>query len=86
MPQNVQTELACLSGVLNITWESTGHVVQFHASVVSSQGHASSCNTDENYCVVPNLQCGLTYDVTVLAEDEACNSSTSPAKQVLTGR
>ncbi|TMS20298.1 Fibronectin type III domain-containing protein 7 [Larimichthys crocea] len=84
VPQNVQTELACLSGVLNITWESTGHVVQFHASVVSSQGHASSCNTDENYCVVPNLQCGLTYDVTVLAEDEACNSSTSPAKQVLT--
>ena len=85
VPQNIQNNLDCLSGVLNVTWQSTGHVVWFHASVMSSKGHASSCRTDKRYCVVRNLQCGLTYNVTVVAQDESCNSSHSPTKQVITG-
>lgn len=62
-----------------------GHVVRFHASVMDSKGHGSSCRTDKHYCVVRNLQCGLTYNVTVVAQDESCNSSYSPTKQVITG-
>nr|XP_046247875.1 uncharacterized protein LOC124060678 [Scatophagus argus] len=83
VPQNIQNNLDCLSGVLNVTWQSTGYVVQFHASVVSSEGHVSSCKTNKHHCVVRNMQCGLTYSVTVVAQDEACNSSYSPTKQVI---
>lgn len=86
VPQNIQNKLDCLSGVLNVTWQSTGYFLQFHASVVSSKGHVSTCKTDKHQCVVHNVQCGLTYNVTVVAQDEACNSSNSPTKQVLTGR
>lgn len=85
VPQNIQNNLDCLSGVLNITWQSTGYVDQFHASVVSSTGHVSSCKTEQHHCVVRNMQCGQTYNVTMLAQDEVCNSSYSPTKQVITG-
>ncbi|XP_074491158.1 uncharacterized protein fndc7b [Sebastes fasciatus] len=84
VPQNVQTDLDCLSAVLNVTWQSTGDVSQFRTSVVSSKGHVSICQTTKHHCVVRNMQCGLTYNVTVVAQDEACNSSHSPTEQVLT--
>ncbi|XP_054458913.1 fibronectin type III domain-containing protein 7-like [Anoplopoma fimbria] len=84
VPQNIQNKLDCVSGVLNVTWTSTGDVSQFRASVVSSKGHVSICQTNKHHCVVHNMQCGLTYNVTVVAQDEACNSSHNPKKQVLT--
>ncbi|XP_067454263.1 serine-rich adhesin for platelets [Thunnus thynnus] len=84
VPQNIQNNLDCLSGVLNVTWQSTGYAPQFRASVMSSNGHVSICETDKHHCVVHNMECGLTYDVTVVAQDKACNSSNSPTKQVIT--
>lgn len=85
MPQNVQNDLNCLSGVLNVTWQSSGNVSAFRISVESGEGHVSICETNELHCVVHNTQCGLTYNVSVVAQDEACNSYHSPQQQVLTG-
>ncbi|XP_039902211.1 uncharacterized protein LOC120742836 [Simochromis diagramma] len=84
VPQNIQNHLDCLSGVLNITWQSTGYFLNFRASVVNSKGQKSVCTTPTHYCVVQNMQCGQTYNVTVVAQDEACNSSHSPTEQVST--
>ncbi|KAL7397583.1 hypothetical protein ABVT39_024505 [Epinephelus coioides] len=84
VPQNIQNDLECLSGVLNVTWQSMGNYSHFRASVVSSKGHVSICQTNKHHCVVRNMQCGLTYNVTVVAQDETCNSSHSPTEQVLT--
>ncbi|XP_006797927.2 uncharacterized protein LOC102776891 [Neolamprologus brichardi] len=84
VPQNIQNRLDCLSGVLNITWQSTGYFLNFRASVVNSEGQMSVCTTPMHYCVVQNMQCGQTYNVTVVAQDEACNSSHSPTEQVST--
>ncbi|XP_008292889.1 uncharacterized protein fndc7b [Stegastes partitus] len=82
VPENVQNHLDCLSGVLNVTWQSTGHFLKFHTSVMSSKGHVSTCTTNKHHCVVRNLGCGLTYNVTVVAQDETCNSSHSPIEQI----
>ncbi|KAM9761579.1 uncharacterized protein fndc7b [Menidia menidia] len=84
VPATVQNHLDCSSGVLNVTWQSSGHYSQFHALVVSSNGHVSVCTTDKHHCIVHDMQCELTYNVTVMAQDEACNSSISPMKQVTT--
>ncbi|KAI3368520.1 hypothetical protein L3Q82_025527 [Scortum barcoo] len=84
VPQNIQNNFDCLSGVLNVTWESTGYAVQFRTAVVSREGHVSICKTNKHHCVVRNMQCDMTYSVTVMAQDEACNSSYSPMKEVLT--
>ena len=85
VPQNVHNNLDCQSDVLNITWQSVGHVVQFFTSVASSTGHNSSCESDEHHCTVHKMQCGSNYSVTVLAQDEACNSSKSTIERVTTG-
>lgn len=85
MPQNIQNSLDCLNGVLNVTWQSTGYVVQFHTSVVSSTGDISTCKTDKHHCSVDNMQCGHTYSIKVLAENEACNSSYSSTQQITAG-
>uniref|UniRef100_A0A3P9QGS6 Fibronectin type-III domain-containing protein n=1 Tax=Poecilia reticulata TaxID=8081 RepID=A0A3P9QGS6_POERE len=85
VPENIQTHLDCPSGVLNVTWKSTGYFTRFQASVANSKGHVNICTTGKNYCMVQNMECGTTYDVTVMAQDQACNSSHSPVKQVKTG-
>ncbi|XP_034439595.1 uncharacterized protein LOC117760582 [Hippoglossus hippoglossus] len=82
VPQNIQNHLDCRARVLNVTWQSTGHLLQSRASAASSEGHVGTCTTDKHYCVVP-IMCDLTYNVSVVAEDEACNSSQSPMVQVL---
>ncbi|XP_054646058.1 uncharacterized protein LOC129188936 [Dunckerocampus dactyliophorus] len=84
VPQNIQNDLDCLSGVLNITWQSTGYAPYFHASVVSIEGDVRMCKTDTHDCIVQGMRCGLTYNVTVVAQDGTCNSSHSPAEQVTT--
>ncbi|XP_027882788.1 uncharacterized protein fndc7b [Xiphophorus couchianus] len=84
VPENIEIHLDCPSGVLNVTWESTGYFTRFQASVVSAKGHVNICTTEKNYCVVQNMECGTTYDATVTAQDKACNSSHSPVKQVKT--
>ncbi|XP_055364580.1 uncharacterized protein LOC121202196 [Betta splendens] len=84
VPYNIQNSLDCLSGVLNVTWQSTGYFLQFRTSVVSSKGQVSVCTTDKHQCVIPNLLCGLAYSVTVVAQDSTCNSSQSPVQQVYT--
>uniref|UniRef100_A0A3B3BWR1 Fibronectin type-III domain-containing protein n=1 Tax=Oryzias melastigma TaxID=30732 RepID=A0A3B3BWR1_ORYME len=83
VPENIQDHLDCPSGVLNITWESTGHFVQFHASLRSQSGHVTGCTTDEPYCVVHDMHCDMTYEVTVQAQDENCYSSLSSVKSVI---
>ncbi|KAM9385761.1 uncharacterized protein fndc7b [Pholidichthys leucotaenia] len=84
VPEDVQIDLNCQSSVVNITWQSTGHFLMFHASVVGSNGHINMCTTSKHHCVVRNMQCGMMYNVTVVAQDEICNSSHSPIKQLYT--
>lgn len=85
VPQDVQSHLDCLSGVLTVDWQSEGDVDLFRTSVVSSTGLVRGCLAEERQCVVRDMQCGLSYSVSVMAQDQACNSSSSPTMQVLTG-
>ncbi|XP_075901618.1 uncharacterized protein fndc7b isoform X2 [Nelusetta ayraudi] len=82
VPQNIQDNLDCRSGVLNITWQSTGHIAMFHVSVASGSAQFASCRTEERHCVVAGLQCGQTYGIKMLAQDQFCNSSYSPTKHI----
>ncbi|KAG7513796.1 fibronectin type III domain-containing protein 7 [Solea senegalensis] len=84
VPQNIQHHLDCRDGVLNITWESTGHALQFCTSLSSSQGHITTCVADQHHSVMSNLQCDLMYNVSVMAMDNSCNSSHSPQEQLFT--
>ena len=88
VPQSVHSDLDCLSGVLNITWQQDGDAHHFHATVRSSEGHTDVCDTEQPSCVVRGLRCGLSYSFDVVAHDEdhGCNSSSSAMQEVTAGR
>ncbi|XP_071200535.1 mucin-3B [Salvelinus alpinus] len=82
-PTDVQNALDCLSGVLTITWQQSGYTPNhYHAELTSSESLLTVCDTNVTTCMVSRMQCGLTYSVVVLAHDDVCNSSYSPAQQV----
>ena len=85
MPQDVQTQLECETGLLNISWYQPGEAHNYHATVTSSEGQMIVCSSDEPTCLLPNLPCGLNYSMVVVAHNNVCNSSLSPVQQITAG-
>ncbi|XDV45473.1 hypothetical protein PO909_013567, partial [Leuciscus waleckii] len=82
VPQNVLTIIECPSTVLNITWQQTGQAHHYHTTVRSSDGQVLGCDSNATFCQVPHILCGLTYNVTVAAYSQTCNSSQSSVQHV----
>ncbi|XP_016331309.1 uncharacterized protein LOC107680061 [Sinocyclocheilus anshuiensis] len=82
VPQNVQTILECQATVLDVTWQQTGQAHRYHTTVRSSDGQVLGCDPNTTFCQVPNILCGLTYSVTVVAYSQTCNSSQSSVQHV----
>ncbi|XP_057183469.1 G surface protein, allelic form 156-like [Triplophysa rosa] len=83
VPHDVQGILECQSTVLNVTWQQRGHAHHYHATVKSNNGDLMGCDSDQTFCQVPNILCGLTYSVEVVAYSETCNSSHSSVQYVM---
>ncbi|XP_053718297.1 uncharacterized protein LOC128757216 [Synchiropus splendidus] len=84
VPQEVVTHLDCLSGVVNITWNSSGFAPHFHVSVLNGNGEHLVSETDIHHCMLENLQCSHTYNVTVTTTDGSCNSEESAVTHLTT--
>lgn len=84
-PQNIQTTLECQSTVLNITWQQTGDASRYLARVDTSSGQSIFRDSGTLFVTVPNIVCGQTHNVTVVAQNEKCNSSRSSAQQAVSG-
>ncbi|KAJ8011603.1 hypothetical protein DPEC_G00059970 [Dallia pectoralis] len=82
-PQPVETQLNCLSGALTITWPPRAGATNYHA-IVQDASNVMTCDTNTTSCVVPNLSCSNTYNVTVVAHGQSCNSSHCDVKEILT--
>ncbi|MGL6083565.1 MAG: fibronectin type III domain-containing protein [Gammaproteobacteria bacterium] len=85
VPQNIQAILECRSTVLNVTWQQTGEATQYRAMVKTSGGQVFFPVTDKLFFTVSNISCGLTYDVTVVAQNDRCNSSQSSVQSAISG-
>ncbi|XP_058265731.1 uncharacterized protein LOC131365857 [Hemibagrus wyckioides] len=83
VPQNVQAILACQSTVLNVTWQQSGEATQYRAMVEASAGQVIYTVTDKLFFTVSNILCGVTYNVTVLAQNDKCNSSHSSVRSAI---
>ncbi|XP_077060714.1 uncharacterized protein fndc7b [Siphateles boraxobius] len=82
VPENVLTIIECPSTVLNITWQQRGQAHHYHTTVRSSDGQVLGCDSNATFCQVPHILCGLTYNVTVAAYSQTCNSSQSSVQHV----
>ncbi|KAK3546853.1 hypothetical protein QTP86_003744 [Hemibagrus guttatus] len=83
MPQNIQAILACQSTVLNVTWQQSGEATQYRAMVETSAGQVIYPVTDKLFFTVSNILCGMTYNVTVVAQNDKCNSSHSSVRSAI---
>ncbi|KAJ3599685.1 hypothetical protein NHX12_033641 [Muraenolepis orangiensis] len=82
VPLSVHTELDCLEGSLNITWQQSSDALAYVATVTCSEGRTTVCKTTTPHCLVTSVRCGFNYSVSVLSQDNTCNSSSSPAQHV----
>lgn len=85
-PTSVKTSLQCMSNTVSVTWEQASGAVSYLTVGVTADGsHQVECNNTETYCDLSDLQCGQTYGVTVLAQDDSCSSVESTVSHVQTG-
>ena len=86
-PTNVQASLRYQSNSVAVTWERTSGAVSYRAQGVTADGvHSSHCNNTMTHCDLGSMLCGQSYNVSVFAQDEACNSVESNRAYVRTGK
>uniref|UniRef100_A0A3B4CMI2 Fibronectin type-III domain-containing protein n=1 Tax=Pygocentrus nattereri TaxID=42514 RepID=A0A3B4CMI2_PYGNA len=84
-PQTVQFQLlTCQSGNLSVVWQPTSGALMYRAEAVTFPGHLLSCYSAYTSCIIPALGCGQTYDISVVAVGDSCNSSSSAIRQAST--
>ncbi|XP_078263983.1 fibronectin type III domain-containing protein 7-like [Rhinoraja longicauda] len=75
IPQNVDVQLDCDTNDASVLWSRTKGAVSYVAMAEGSDGRTVSCATDNRRCLIPNLQCGREYNVTLTARDDVCDNS-----------
>ncbi|KAJ8357216.1 hypothetical protein SKAU_G00200100 [Synaphobranchus kaupii] len=76
-PRNVQTTLECSSSSASVTWEMGSGATSYTVEGEAADGHRASCNTSATYCDLVGLRCGQTYNVSVISQDDSCDSAAS---------
>ncbi|XP_067303573.1 fibronectin [Pseudorasbora parva] len=77
IPNQIQANLSCQSGVVDVSWKPSQGAFSYTAVAQGSGGFASSCNSTSTTCEFTNLLCGLTYSFSVTASDHTCTSAQS---------
>ncbi|CAJ0958467.1 unnamed protein product [Ranitomeya imitator] len=71
--RDITTSVQCENNDALISWtESKGAL--YYLATLSGNGTISGCNTTTTQCSYPSLQCGQSYNVSVVAVNDACDS------------
>uniref|UniRef100_A0A3Q2YUQ4 Fibronectin type-III domain-containing protein n=1 Tax=Hippocampus comes TaxID=109280 RepID=A0A3Q2YUQ4_HIPCM len=73
-PLNVTAVLQCGSDAATVSWHASAGAASYHVLAYASQ-HQTSCWSMSTSCQLNGLQCGATYNLTVVAEGSTCNST-----------
>lgn len=58
----------------------------YEVHAISANGQINGCNSTNTSCVMPNLQCGSIYNISVLTLGHHCNVSKSAITTLHSGR
>lgn len=81
----MQTNVHCESNVGAVTWEASFAAVGYEARLAGRDGHSLSCYTNNTFCNVEGLHCGIVYYTNVIAVGETLNSSISTTVLLVSG-
>ncbi|XP_063747971.1 fibronectin type III domain-containing protein 7-like [Eleginops maclovinus] len=75
IPQNVKAEMVCSNDTGVVSWEEEEEVSSYMVRAFGPDGHKTHCNSTTASCQLPNMHCGQLYNLTVTAQDGACDNS-----------
>ena len=86
-PVNVTSNLHCGSDMATVSWVAAAGAVAYTVFARDSSAQNNiSCRSNSTSCQLNQLQCGKAYNLTVVAEDDTCNSTGSTGAVLMTGR
>lgn len=84
-PQNVVSELDCLSNFLTVRWNISRGAAFYLVAATGPEGPVNTCNTTAQQCKLQTLRCSSSYNVSVIAVNQQCNTSGGSILEINTG-
>lgn len=81
----MQAGVQCDSNLGSVTWEASFGAVAYEVLLAGRDGHSLSCYSNDTFCSVEGLHCGVTYYTNVVAIGETLNSSLSTTVLLVSG-
>lgn len=75
-PTHLAAQVECGSNKAHLSWQHVGSAMSYTAEVTGEHGHVASCSSTNSSCAV-KLHCGRSYNATVVAVTDSCNSTQS---------
>lgn len=76
MAGDVAAAVDCNNNVARVSWSSARGARSYMVTAVGSDGHRVSCETEEEWCDLTELQCGQTYNVSLATISDNCRTET----------
>uniref|UniRef100_A0A3Q2E2M1 Fibronectin type-III domain-containing protein n=1 Tax=Cyprinodon variegatus TaxID=28743 RepID=A0A3Q2E2M1_CYPVA len=77
VPLNVQGNVECSTNTLQASWDAAAGATSYISLLKGAGGAPASCQTPNQSCSFPNLQCAQIYSFSVVAINDRCNSTES---------
>lgn len=84
-PGNVQANVKCQNDMAVVSWEASIGAVGYEARLRGRDGHFLTCHTNNTFCNIYGLHCGIVYYTDVMAIGQTLNSSASPTELLVAG-
>lgn len=85
-PVDVEPRLDCSSGIAHVHWTASRGAHLYSVQARGMEEHESGCETESESCVLTELMCGFTYNISVTAINNVCNVSQSAIMQMKAGK
>ncbi|XP_018609477.2 fibronectin type III domain-containing protein 7-like [Scleropages formosus] len=86
IPQNVKAQMNCSGNMAYVEWDDSSGAESYVVNAFGIGGYNSSCSSTNPACQVPDLLCGDTYNISVVAVSQDCNISESSAVELESGK
>lgn len=84
-PVDVEPALDCSTGVARVHWAASRGAHFYSVRARGVEEHECGCETESQSCVLTELMCGFTYNISVTAVNSVCNISHSAITQMKAG-
>lgn len=85
-PAEVEPVLDCSTNAARVEWKASSGADFYIVQALGVEEHETGCETESQSCVLAELMCGYTYNISVTAINSVCNVSTSGITQLRAGK